>query len=100
MQTCCQEFYQAKKMYLWVAHYFLNSVFVPCATSWIWEAMVNTSLLALSAMPPRLESCSLVKYFWITQKKLGSCGKVALWVLSFELNRTYGGFHYNFFEDA
>lgn len=33
----------AKKAYLLVAHYFLDYLFVQCATSWIWEAKINIS---------------------------------------------------------
>lgn len=33
----CEGFYKAKKVYLWVAYYFLDSVFVHCATVLIWE---------------------------------------------------------------
>lgn len=35
--------WSAKEVSLLVAYYFLDYVFVHCATSWIWEAKINIS---------------------------------------------------------
>lgn len=72
------------------SYYFLDDIFVHCATSWISEAKVNI-LIGNVTPSPGLELFSLVKYLQGIPKKLGTWDTIALLVLSFKLSRTRRG---------